>query len=226
VRSINPALRATATVAIVAAFSAGIVGTAQAGVQAKGKPGGGTTVVVTTTTSLSASAIKAVHDRICPTVVDYSTCAGITVTVADFGATSWTASSSPANKTVSYNSHFQMSDAQWAQTVSHEIGGHHDAWNEQVAKVGLTQAWTDYYDLDYFGQQWAQARYLAVKGTTRSFTLTEGKELYLDCVGPVSHGYAGNYLTNRGVTGITTQTQFCQGAATVMSDALTKVRPA
>jgi hypothetical protein len=181
--------------------------------------------VVTTSTALSASAIKAVHDRVCPTVVDYSACAGIAVTVADFGATGWSASSSPANKTVSYNSHVQMSDAGWAQTVSHEIGGHHDAWNELVAKASLTQAWTDYYDLDYFGQQWAQSRYLAVKGTTRSFTLAEGKESYLDCAGPVSHGYPGNYLTNRGIIGTTAQTQFCQGAATVLSNALTKVRP-
>lgn len=226
-RSINPALRATATVAIVAALSAGIAGTAQAG--GKGKPGGTTTITTTTTTStstaLSASAIKAVHDRVCPQVVDYTTCAGITVTVSDFGATSWSASSSPANKTVSYNSHYQMSDAGWAQTVSHEIGGHHDAWNELVTKAGVTQAWTDYYDLDYFGQQWAQARYVAVKGTTRAFTLTEGKEVYLDCVGPVAHGYPGNYLTNRGVMGTSQQTQFCQGASTVTSDALTKVRP-
>lgn len=223
-RSINPALRATATIAIVAALSAGLAGTAQAG---KGKPGGGgTTITTTTTTALSASAIKAVHDRVCPTVVDYTTCASITVTVADFGATGWSATSSPANKTVNYNSRVQMSDASWAQTVSHEIGGHHDAWNELVARAGLTQAWVDYYDLDYFGKQWAQARYLAVRGTTRTFTLSEGKESYLDCVGPVSHGYPGNYLTNRGIIGTSAQNSFCQGAATVMSDSLTKVRPA
>ena len=105
-----------------------------------------------------------------------------------------------------------MSSANWAQTVSHEVGGHHDAWHELVAKVGATQAWTDYYDLDYFGKIWAEGRYKAVEGTARNFTLSEGKELYLDCVGPVSHGYPGNYLTNRGVTGTTAQTTFCQGA--------------
>ena len=93
-----------------------------------------------------------------------------------------------------------MPSADWAQTVSHEIGGHHDAWNELVAKVGTAQAWTDYYDLDYFGKLWAEGRYKAVEGTARTFTLSEGKELYLDCVGPVAHGYPGNYLSNRGVT--------------------------
>ena len=53
-----------------------------------------------------------------------------------------------------------------------------------------------------------------------------GKDPYRDCVGPVSHGYSGNHLTNRGVSGASAQTTFCQGAATVMSDAISKVRPA
>ena len=59
--------------------------------------------------------------------------------------------------------------------MAHEVGGHHDAWNEIVAKVGTGQAWTDYYDLDYFGEKWAEARYQALKGTARDFTLTGGQ---------------------------------------------------
>ena len=228
-RSSNPALRATAVVAILAALAAGTATTAQAGKTSKGKAGGGvvtTTTTTTTTTALSASAIKSVHDSVCQAVAEYTSCAGLSITVADAGATGWTANSSPGNRTTSYNSYYAMSSANWAQTVSHEIGGHHDAWNELVAKVGTAQAWTDYYDLDYFGKLWAEGRYKAVVGTARTFTLSEGKELYLDCVGPVAHGYPGNYLTNRGVTGTTAQTTFCQGAATVMSDAISKVRPA
>ncbi len=54
-----------------------------------------------------------------------------------------------------YNAYYVLSDATWAQTVSHELGGHHDAWHELVAKVGASQAWTDYYDLDYFAERWA-----------------------------------------------------------------------
>jgi hypothetical protein len=201
--------------------------TAQAATATKGKPGGGgTTTTVITTTGLSAAGIKSVHDLTCPAVAEYTSCAGLKVTVADLGSTGWSGNSSPANGTTSYNAHVQMSSSSWAQTVSHEIGGHHDAWNELVAKVGLTKAWTDYYDLDYFGKIWAEARFRAVKGTTRTFTLSEGKESYLDCAGPVSHGYPGNYLTNRGVIGTTAQTSFCQGAATVMSDAVSKARPA
>lgn len=228
-RSSNPALRATAVVAVVAALSAGMATTAQAGKTSKGRPGGAvvtTTTTTTPTTALSSSSIKSVHDSVCPSVAEYTSCTGLSITVSDAGATGWTATSAPGNRTTSYNSHYAMSSANWAQTVSHEIGGHHDAWNELVAKVGTTQAWTDFYDLDYFGKIWAEGRYKAVVGTVRTFTLSEGKELYLDCVGPVSHGYSGNYLTNRGVSGSSAQTTFCQGAATVMSDAISKVRPA
>ena len=72
------------------------------------------------------------HDSVCPSVAEYTTCVGLKITVADLGATGWSANSSPANGTTSYNSRVQMSSASWAQTVSHEIGGHHDAWNELV----------------------------------------------------------------------------------------------
>lgn len=222
-RSINHAHRAAAVLAVVVALSAGVAGTAQAAKGGKGgKPGSGST---TTTTTPTASGIKSIHDSVCVTVSDYVPCAGLTVTVSDFGATGWTASSGPANGTTSYNSYYTLSSSSWAQTVSHEVGGHHDAWREIVAKVGTTQAWTDYYDLDYFGEVWAEARYKAVKGTARDFSRTEGKELYLDCVGPVAHGYPGNYLTNRGIASGDPQRTFCSGADTVMSDALTKARP-
>jgi hypothetical protein len=224
VRSSNPALRATAVVAVVAALSAGMATTAQAGKTSKGKPGSTTTT--TTTTALSASAVRSVHDSVCPSVAEYTSCPGISVTVSNFGATGWTGNSSPANKTVSYNTYSSLSGSAWSALVAHEMGGHHDAWNEIVAKVGTTQAWTDYYDLDYFGEKWAEARYQAVKGTARDFTLSEGKEIYLDCAGPVAHGYNGYYLSGRGFSAGTQQVTFCQGAASVMSDAISKVRPA
>lgn len=222
-RSITHAHRAAAALAVVLALTAGLAGTAQG---AKGgKPGTGTVTLTTTTTALSASGIKSVHDTVCPAVVEYTPCSALSVTVANYGQTGWSASSGPANGTVQYNSYYAMSSASWAQTVSHEVGGHHDAWREIVAKAGETQAWTDYYDLDYFGELWAEARYKAVKGTTRDFTRSEGKETYLDCAGPVAHGYTGNYISRWGVSGLDAQKVFCQGAATVMSDALTKVRP-
>jgi hypothetical protein len=223
VRSITPAHRAVAVLATVVALTAGVAGSAQA---AKGGQGGKPPATTTITTTTSAAGIKSVHDSVCPTVGEYTPCAGLSVTVAAFGAVGWTASSGPASGTVEYNSSQNHSTATWAAVVAHEVGGHHDAWRELVAKVGTTQAWTDYYDLDYYGKIWAEARFKAVKGTVRTFTLSEGKESYLDCAGPVSHGYPGNYLTNRGIIGTTAQASFCQGAATVMSDAVSKVRPA
>ena len=222
-RSISHARTATAVVAVVAALTVGLTGTAQAAKGGKGgKPGGTTTT--TTTTAVSASSIKPIHDSVCPSVAEYAPCSSLSVTVANYGA-GWLASSGPANGTIQYNSYYSMTSAKWSQTVSHEVGGHHDAWREIVAKVGASQAWTDYYDLDYFGEMWAEARYKALKGTTRDFTRTEGKEGYLDCVGPVAHGYSGNYLTNWGFPAGSAQQSFCQGASTVMSDSLTKVRP-
>ena len=223
-RSITHAHRAAAALAVVLTLTAGLAGTAQAAKGGKPKPGGTVTTTTTTTTALSASGIKSVHDSICPTVEEYTNCSALSATASNYGQTGWTASSGPANGTVQYNAYYAMGSAQWAQTVSHEVGGHHDAWNEIVYKVGLTKAWTDYYDLDYFGELWAEARYKATKGTVRDFTRSEGKETYLDCVGPVAHKYTGNYLSMWGISA-TLQPTFCLGADTVMSDALTKVRP-
>jgi hypothetical protein len=224
VRSITHA-RTAAVLAVVVALTAGIAGTAQA---AKGgKPGtGGTTSITTPTTTTTPEGIKAVHDSVCPAVAEYTSCSSLAVTVSAAGLVGWTASSGPAAGTITYNSSYAMSSASWAQTVAHEVGGHHDAWREIVAKVGEAQAWTDYYDLDYFGELWAEGRYKAIKGTVRDFTRSDGKEAYLDCVGPVAHGYPGNYLTSWGFAAGAAQQSFCQGAATVMSDSLTKVRPA
>ena len=224
-RSITHAHRAAAVLAVVVALSAGVAGTAQAAKGGKGgKPGSGTTTPVITTTT-SPSTIFTINNDVCPAVSEYVSCGSLSVSVGDYGMTGWTASSSPANGTITYNSSYSLSSSGWAQTVSHEIGGHHDAWREIVAKVGATQAWTDYYDLDYFGELWAEGRYKAVKGTTRDFSRAEGKETYLDCAGPVAHGYSGNYLSMWGIAAGTAQSTFCQGAATVMSDSLTKVRP-
>jgi hypothetical protein len=224
VRSIPPAHRAVAVLAAVVALTAGVAGSAQAAKGGKGGKPPATTTITTTTTS--AAGIKSVHDSVCPTVGEYTPCAGLSVTVAAFGAVGWTASSGPAAGTVEYNSSQSHSTSTWAAVVAHEVGGHHDAWRELVAKVGTTQAWTDYYDLDYFGEVWAEARYLALKGTARDFTRSEGKETYLDCAGPVDHGARqGFYLSRWGFSAGTAQQTFCQGSATVMTNALTKVRP-
>jgi hypothetical protein len=162
--------------------------------------------------------VRAVHDDTCPKVVQYLTCGSLTVTVQAFGLTGWTASSGPAKGTVEYNSSYTLSASSWAQTAAHEVGGHHDAWAELVAKVGVDQAWTDYYDLNTFGEPWAESRFAAL-GKPRDLTSHEGKEIYLDCAGPVLHGYSGNYLTNRGIA-MTDQPRFCQGHETVMAQAL------
>ena len=170
-------------------------------------------------TNSTAVEIRAVHDSTCPAVSEYLTCSSLTVTVAAFGLTGWTARSGPAAGTVDYNSTYTLSAASWAQTVSHEVGGHHDAWHELVAKVGAARAWTDYYDLDRYGETWAEGRFAAFD-KPRDLSTFEGKEIYLDCAGPVTHGYPGNYLTNRGIP-VSDQPRFCQGHESVMASAVT-----
>ena len=222
-RSITHAQRAAAVLAVLVALTAGLAGTAQA---AKGGKGGKPGASATTTTTTSTTTVRSIHDTTSPTVAEYTACSSLSVTVSAFGTVGWSGSSGPAAGTVSYNTSYGLSTSQWAQTVAHEVGGHHDAWREIVAKVGTTQAWTDYYDLDYFGELWAEARYEALKGATRDVSRTLGKEAYLDCVGPVAHGYPGNYLSGLGFAAGSAQVSFCQGADTVMTNALTKVAPA
>lgn len=220
-RSINHAHRTAAVLAVVVALSAGVAGTAQAAKGGKGKPGSGST-----TTSTSSSTIANAHGYTCPKVMEYTSCGSMSVTVSDFGNVGWAGSANPSTNSVRYNSYYSgASQADWNNVVAHEVGGHVDAWNELVAKVGVDKAWTDYYDLDYFGAQWATARWSAVKGTSRTFSTGEGKEAYLDCAGPVAHGYQGNYLYSWGMTTASSQQSFCQGSAGVMTDALTKSRP-
>jgi hypothetical protein len=222
VRSSHPALKATVVVAIAAALSAGMATTAQAGKTSKGKPGSTTVTATTSTTTTIANAQAAT----CGTVADYTSCTALKVTIANQGATGYAGNSSPATSAITYNSYYAGTQADWSNVVAHEVGGHIDAWNELVAKVGTTQAWTDYYDLDYFGKLWAEGQWKAVKGTARTFTLSEGKEAYLDCAGPVAHGFQGNYLYQWGFTTATVQKSFCTGSSAVMTNALTKVRPA
>lgn len=233
-RSVIPARLGTATVAVVVAITCGVAGTAQA---AKGgnsgkPPKGGTTTTPTltpspTSTTTVTTTITTAQTTVCPKVMEYTSCSAMGVTITDAGPTGWIGNASPATNKVTYNSYYSSSTAAtWANVVAHEAGGHVDAWNEIVAKVGTTQAWTDYYDLDYFGELWAEGRYKALKGGTRDFTRSEGKETYLDCVGPVAHGYTGNYLTMWGFSGLAAQQSFCaSGVAQVMSDALSKARP-
>jgi hypothetical protein len=166
--------------------------------------------------------VLSIHNQKCPAVSEYVTCSALIVTAEDFGQTGWTGSSGPAAGTVKYNTYYTMSTSNWEQTVSHEVGGHHDAWAEVSARG--VDPWADYYDLDYFGELWMEARYLDFKGTARDFTRTEGKEMYLDCAGPVRYGYRGNYLYNRSIA-TAEQPAFCAGHEVVMTDSLTKVRP-
>lgn len=155
------------------------------------------------------------HATVCPKVVEYTVCSSLTVTAKDFGATGWSASTTPSTGSVRYNLHYIVS---WPNVVAHEVGGHVDAWNEIVRKVGTAQAWTDYYDLDYFGERFFEARF------GRDISRTLGKELYLDCAGPVAHGYTGSYISRYGST-LSAQTSACSGTGQIMTDALTKSRP-
>lgn len=228
-----PARRSAALTAALLITTVGIAGTAQAAPGGNGNPKGTTTTTPTTTsptpttTTTTTASVADIHATTCPKVMEYTSCGAMGVTIADAGATGWIGKSSPASNAVSYNTYYSSSSAAtWANVVAHEAGGHVDAWNEIVAKVGAGQAWTDYYDLDYFGEAWAEGRYRAITGTSRDFTRVEGKETYLDCVGPVAHGYLGHYLNRWGQTTLAAQQSFCSsGTAAVMSDALTKVRP-
>lgn len=222
-RSFIPARRGAAVLAALALISVGASATAQAAKPVKPTKSGTVIWSSTTTAPASATTVRDIHTATCPKVMEYSTCGSMSVTIDNFGSTGWNGSASPANNAVKYNTYYGSSS--WANVVAHEVGGHVDAWNEIVAKVGAAQAWTDYYDLDYFGELWAEARYRTLKGTTRDLTRTQGKEVYLDCVGPVAHGYTGGYVGGLGFSTLSAQQSFCTGSGAVMSDALTKVRP-
>lgn len=222
---------------MVAVALASVVGGVVAAPAMAGKaPKGGTTTTTTTTSkgggkggSTTTSTVgdpMTAHKAVCAKVVEFTDCTLLKASAVNEGATGYTATSAPATGEVKYNSYYTQTQVAWERTVSHEVGGHHDAWNEIVAKVGVSQAWTDYYDLDYFAEPFMEARWLAVKGTVRDFTRSEAKEMYLDCVGPTAHGYAGAYLSARSMPDLATQQQFCTGNEQVMTDALTKVRPA
>jgi len=141
---------------------------------------------------LGAAQIERVHDRLCRKVVEYTDCKSLTVTVSDFGPTGWIATSQPYTGIVNYNSHYKYTKDIWESVVAHEVGGHHDTWNEIVARVGYNQAWTDYYELDHYAQLW-------LAGHGYSFDQSLAKELWLDCAGPVDHGYTGLYMQTRQV---------------------------
>ena len=173
-RSSNPALRATAVVAVVAALSAGMATTAQAGKTSKGRPGGTvvtTTTTTTTTTALSASSIKSVHDSVCPSVAEYTSCAGLSITVSDAGATGWTATSAPGNRTTSYNRPTTRCrpqlgpdglarDRRTPRRVERAgRQGRHHPGVDRLLRPRLLR------------QDRAEGRYKAVVGTVRTFTL-------------------------------------------------------
>lgn len=219
--------RTAAALAVGVLITAGVAGAAEAakgGNGGGGKGGGKPPKGTTTTTTTGTSAIQAAHTDVCPRVSEYTSCSALSVTIKDFGNVGWAGYAHPANHAIDYNSYFNASQAAWSNVVAHEVGGHLDAWNEIVARVGTTQAWTDYYDIDAFAVPWATARWSATKGSTRSFSTGEAKEAYLDCAGPVTHGYQGNYLYMWGLGTTSQQQTFCKGHANVLEDALTKSR--
>lgn len=134
-----------------------------------------------------AAQIERLNDRVCRRVTEYTDCKDVTVFVGDYGSTSWAARSHPSTNTVWYNTYYDLSKTALENLIAHEVGGHLDTWNEIVAKVGVNQAWTDYYDIDYYAQVWLQDHGYLVDNTV-------AKELWLDCAGPTVHGYTGYYL--------------------------------
>lgn len=217
-------MRAAATVAAALVLVAGAAGTADAAKGGGGGKGGGKPPKGGTALT-GAAAIQAAHDQTCPVVAGFTSCASLTVRIVDQGDTGWAATASPATRTITYNSHYTATQADWSHVVAHEVGGHVDAWNEIVAAVGVEQAWTDYYDLDHFAQPWAAESWSRTASSARTFSTSDAKEAYLDCRGPVAHGYRGNYLHMWGLTTSTAQRQFCTGAEAVMTAALTQSRP-
>ncbi len=221
-RSSVPA-RTTAVLAVAALLTAGLAGAADAAKGGgKGSGGGGKprSSSLTTSTLTGASAVAAAYADVCPQVVGYTDCAAVTRDIEDFGGTGWVGYAHPANETVQFNTYYTYSQSSWNNVVAHEVGGHVDAWNELVSKVGTSQAWTDYYELDTFAQPWVTARWAATMGTSKTFSTSMAKEAYLDCRGPVSHGYRGDYLYIWGIAAGTPQKTFCTGYTTVMDQAL------
>lgn len=176
------------------------------------------------TTSLTGTAaIQYAHDTVCPKVVEYAECSTISVNIAYFDA-SWAGWSHPADNAIDYNSRFDASVDAWSNVVAHEVGGHIDVWQEIVAKVGVTQAWTDYYDIDVFAQPWAAAQWQSVTGNTRAFTSSDAKEAFIDCAGPNAHGYQANYLYSWGLYSSESRNLFCAGYEQVLDRALVESR--
>lgn len=228
-RTLVPA-RVTCVLASALVLLAGAAAPAMAGKGGGGNGGGGTArggkpSKISVTALTGPAAVQAAHDATCPKVVEATVCASLAVKIADFGNTGWAGQASPATSSVTYNSYYSTATQDdWSQVVAHEVGGHVDAWNEIVGKVGVSQAWTDYYDLDFFASPWAPAHWGATATAPRTFTTTEAKEAYLDCAGPVAHGYRGNYLYRWRLTTTTQQQTFCVGADGVMTSALTSSR--
>jgi hypothetical protein len=226
VRSSVPA-RTAAALAVAALLTAGIAGAADAakgGNGGGGKGGGGKPSKGSTTTSTSltgSAAAKAAYDDVCPKVASYTSCGSLDATIADFGATGWVGRSHPAAGSLDMNTFYTYSQSGFSTVVAHEVGGHIDTWNELVAKVGTTQAWTDYYDIDTFAQPWITQRWAATMGTNKSFSTSQAKEGWLDCRGPVAHGYRGDYLYSWGIAAGSAQQSFCRGYGTVLTEAMT-----
>lgn len=140
-----------------------------------------------TTVTEPTNSVLQIHNEHCPLVSEYTQCSSLNVEVANFGATGWIGSAKPSEGLVRYNTYYSTSN--WGKIVAHEVGGHIDTWNEIVAKVGVNQAWTDYYDLNHTAQ-----RFFASKGY--SFTSDRAKEVWFDCAGPIKHGYGTGGYTN------------------------------
>ena len=178
-----------------------------------GKPtkgGSGSTSNIT-----SESELRDLHATLCPQVSQYTDCSTLRVVIGYYD-TAWVGSSHPADNYVEYNSKYlNRPVSSWSVTIAHEVGGHIDTWNELVSKVGLSRAWTDYYDIDTYAEPFFETKL----GTDLSSS--RAKEVYLDCQGAVRNGYMGDYLRGYyGKTTLSAQQDTCKSYRTIFDQAI------
>lgn len=182
-----------------------------------GKPREGTTTVSTSTSTItSISDLLALHTTLCPKVTTATNCSTLRVETPNRTDVTWTGYAHPAEGYVEYNTRYlgTYSASSWSNVIAHEVGGHMDTWNELVAKVGPSKAWTDYYDIDKLAEPFFEPR-LGIDLTPQI-----AKEVYLDCQGTVRNGYIGAYLYNRGKRTLTEQQTVCSGYRTIFDQAV------
>lgn len=169
----------------------------------------------------TAVLIQQVHPAFAPLVAQFVNVADLKVTYVNSGASGYSAYSGPAAGTIEYNTYYNgYSEASWKTIVAHEVGGHHDVWHQLVRDVGLTKAWTDYYDIDTYAKEFFENRWWEMFGAAKTFSLVLAKECYLDLRGSVRMGLPGAYLRSIGLATFAQQQQFGQGSEVIYSRAV------